>query len=135
MLLNRWSTLASFYRTMILHECRLSLLVLAGGASIDAGLGVWVVWVCCSPRARLKSYRSMGVNPLPLGGYRPPPRLRTSSRPGALSEVLHQHSVPTPPSYPPATTHSRFNLGSSLATNLRNKLIQAALFFSLGILN
>ena len=46
--LNKWSPLASFHRTMILHECRLLLPVVRsllevhnhGGASIDAGLGV-----------------------------------------------------------------------------------------------
>ena len=41
MSLNRWSTLASFHRTMILRVCRLSLPIAAGGASIDAGVGVW----------------------------------------------------------------------------------------------
>ena len=54
MSLNRWSTLASFHRTMILRVCRPSFPVAAGGASIDAGVGVCgSLWACCSPRARL----------------------------------------------------------------------------------
>ena len=68
MSLSRWSTLASFHRTMILRGCRPSFPFVVGGASIDAGVpfvvagdasidagvwAVWVVWACCSPRARL----------------------------------------------------------------------------------
>ena len=52
--LNRWSTLASFHRTMILRVCRLSLPVAAGGASIDAGVGVCGLCGLCgraAPRA------------------------------------------------------------------------------------
>ena len=79
--------------------------------------------------ARTPSYRSMGVNPPPLGGYRPPPlRLRWAPpRLGALSEVLHQRSVPTPPSYPPATRPRLTQLVDSgqSALHLRDHLLQA----------
>ena len=60
--LNRWSTLASFHRTMILHGCRLSLPVVAGGASIDAGLGVCGLCGRAAPRVVIfLSFLSMAV--------------------------------------------------------------------------